>query len=260
MRGDFLRDGFALFEAEPAVERWAAAALPLARTAVSDPAHSAQWVCAATWFVGVDVLDNDTQGRVGHTPLAGVCHDFAQELFGPLPLHRAQVSVVRNGYPQPRDGESAVAFSYRQRRDAAHVDGLLPIGPERKRMIKEPHAWIMGLPLTFPQPGGSPMVVWRGSHQIMRAAFAAALAPYPVSSWAQVDLTGSYQAARRQVFEHCERIGVPAEPGQAYLMDRHLLHGVAPWTGQEGERVIAYFRPQLPNLSKWLGDSGSEAH
>lgn len=255
MRGDFLRDGYVLFDAEPSVERWAAEALPLARAAMADPAQAAQWVCAGTWFVGVDALDNDAQGRVGNIPLTGACRDFADGLFGALPLHRAQVSVIREGYPHPRDGESAGAFAYRQKRDAAHVDGLLPIGPERKRMIKEPHAWVMGLPLNAAAEGASPMVLWRGSHHIMRAAFAEALSHYPPSDWAQTDLTEAYQAARRTVFERCARVALPAQPGQAYLLDRHLLHGVAPWNGPKGLRAIAYFRPQLPETLEWLGDS-----
>jgi hypothetical protein len=39
-------------------------------------------------------------------------------------------------------------------------------------------------------------------------------------------------------------------------MHRHLLHGVAPWAAgakapPEG-RIIAYFRPLMPDVASWL--------
>jgi len=50
----------------------------------------------------------------------------------------------------------------------------------------------------------------------------------------------------------------PAEiaPGEAYLVHRFALHGVAPWdedakAGPDG-RMIAYFRPELPDRGLWL--------
>ncbi len=55
------------------------------------------------------------------------------------------------------------AFRFRLNRDAAHLDGLLPIGPDKRRMVKEPHAWILGLPLNACGAGASPLVVWEGS-------------------------------------------------------------------------------------------------
>jgi len=43
---------------------------------------------------------------------------------------------------------------------------------------------------------------------------------------------------------------LPAAPGQAYLLHRLALHGVAPWAdGAEASadgRMVAYFRPILP--------------
>ena len=49
---------------------------------------------------------------------------------------------------------------------------------------------------------------------------------------------------RRKVFETCPRIELPAKPGEAYLLHRHCLHGVAPWpdkatAGPDG-RPISY--------------------
>lgn len=251
--------GWAHWPAEPQVLAWAEAARPLAEAAAQDPAQRAEWLqCQGTWFVGVDALPNDAQGAVaGYGPLPGSAHEAAQALYGALPLHRAQVSVVYPGYPKPRDGESEAAFRYRLNRDAAHVDGLLPAGPDRARMLIERHAYILGLPLSEADAAASPLVVWEGSHHIMRAAFAELLDDRPESVWAELDLTARYHAARREVFETCPRIALPARPGEATLIHRLALHGVAPWgpgarAGPAG-RMIAYFRPECaPGTRDWL--------
>jgi hypothetical protein len=175
----------------------------------------------------------------------------------PTEWHRAQLSTLRPGYPRPWPGESEAAFRFRLNRDAAHVDGLLPIGPDRRRMLREPHAFILGLPLTEADPDAAPLVVWEGSHLIVQRALAAALRPHPPRAWDGVDLTEAYHAARREAFATCRRLPLPARPGEALLLHRMILHGMAPWAeGAEADplgRVIAYFRPELPSLTEWLG-------
>ena len=158
-------------------------------------------------------------------------------------------------YPKPRQGETKAGFTYRLTRDAAHVDGLLPVGAERRRMLREPHAYVLGLPLNTCDIKASPMVVWEGSHLIMHKAFQAALNPYPAAQWSDIDLSDVYHAARREAFESCRRVAVHAEPGQAYAIHRLALHGVAPWQAgahapSEG-RMIAYFRPELNDIEEW---------
>jgi hypothetical protein len=233
---------------------WARRAWADALPRLSDPAYAHWWRCKGKWFAGVDVLDNDCAGRVGASaPLTAILRGAG---LPQAPLHKAQVSVVRPGYPQPWDGETDTAFRYRLRRDAAHVDGLLPIGAARRRMLREPHAYILGLPLNDTGPGASPLVVWEGSHKIVGAAFRAALGAHPADTWADVDLTEVYHAARRTCFDTCRRVELHARPGQAYLVHRAALHGIAPWTPgaaapPEG-RMIAYFRPQT-TLQDWLG-------
>lgn len=251
--------GWARLGPDPALAGWAAAALPAARAAVADPALRAAWLdCEGTWFVGVDALPTDAEGRLpGGPPLPRAARAPLEAVLGPLPpLHRAQLSVVWPGYPRPRRGESSAAFGYRARRDAAHVDGLLPEGPERRRHLREPHAFILGLPLTEAGRGASPLVVWQGSHEIMRAAFAAALRGRAPERWGEADLTDTYQAARRRVFETCRRVEVTARPGEAIVVHRLALHGVAPWAeGAEAPpegRMIAYFRPQFADPARWL--------
>jgi hypothetical protein len=198
-------------------------------------------------------------GRSGAACCHGGNRSAARWPLSPVPLERGQVSVIRPGYPQPWAGEGAAAFSFRQTRDAAHLDGLLPIGPDRQRMIREPHAWILGIALNDHSADASPLTVWEGSHLVLGSALRAALAGVPEADWADVDLTAPYQAARRVVFDTCRRVTVPLRPGQASLLHRLTLHGMAPWgdgaaATPEG-RMIAYFRPMLPSVAAWLDQS-----
>lgn len=259
MVNDLVRRGWAKFPAEGAVLDWVRAVYGVAKERVADAEEQRQWLrCEGTWFVGVDTLPNSPDGAVaGSGPLCGAAYKVAQGLYGTLPLHRGQVSIIYPGYPRPRDGEGEAAFRYRLKRDAAHVDGLLAVGSDRRRMLKERHAYILGLPLTDCDPEASPLVVWEGSHRIMHSEFQAALGHVPQEDWAGIDLTDIYQAARRKVFETCERVAVSAKPGEAYLVHRHALHGVAPWRdgahAPEDGRMIVYFRPELPgNTRDWL--------
>lgn len=255
---DFHEKGWIKFPYDPALADWVGHALPAARVSVTDPAH-AEWIdCEGTWFIGVDALENDPQGRVGPSgALSGQAMDYITQQYGELPLHKGQVSVIYPGYPRPRRGEGDSAARYRLKRDAAHVDGLRPAGPDRRRRVDEPHAWILGIPLSDASVDAAPLVLWEGSHHILRAAFARALGGHPDNSLHQVDITDIYQAARREVFETCPRIELPAKPGEAYLLHRHCLHGVAPWganasAGPDG-RMIAYFRPECAGgVAEWI--------
>lgn len=258
MNGDFLDKGWVSFPFEEDVASWAQAAFAVARERVRDP-EEAEWLrCGGTWFVGVDSLPNTVRGNVtGSGPLRGAALRAAESLYGTLPLHRGQVSVIYPGYPKPYDEESESAFGYRLRRDAAHVDGLLPVGDLRRRHLMERHAYILGLPLTTCSEEASPLTVWEGSHHLMRKAFEVALADTPEDQWDTIDLTDIYQAARRDAFETCQRVTVPAQPGEAYLVHRLALHGVAPWKegakAPEDGRMIVYFRPEWTTPSDaWL--------
>jgi len=231
----------------PATNHWKNAAHPLAIKALFESADPLR--CGGTWAVGLDLLPNDATGSVAGVPLPWEVLGLA-----PQPLHRAQLSAVYPSYPQPSPDESTAAYGFRLRRDAAHLDGLLAIGPERRRMVKEPHAWILGLPLTASD--AAPLVVWEGSHRVMQAALARALAGHEPESWGDIDITDAYQAARAEVFRTCNRLELPGKPGEAVVLHRHLIHGVAPWAKDasappEG-RIVAYFRPLLPSVAAWM--------
>ncbi|WP_374332105.1 hypothetical protein [Aestuariivirga sp.] len=254
----FLADGFLRFAADPAMLAWAYHARPVAAAAAHDPAHAAWLRSGGTWFVGVDALPNDPQGGLsGGPPLAGAAMDFIRgELALDLPLHRAQVSVCYPGYPRPSPEESAAAYSFRRSRDAAHVDGLHGEGPEKRRFLREPHAYILGVTLTEQSADAAPLTVWKGSHRIMTAMFATAFAGRSPQDWKAIDVTAPYQDARRQAFARCERMALPSAPGEAVLLHRHLLHGVAAWgetaTAAPEGRMIAYFRPEFASPGEWL--------
>jgi hypothetical protein len=243
--------GWSVIGPDSAIALWAAEAYPLACAAIE--AHADGWRCGGTWHPGVDVLPNGSDGAAGD-----MAFPWAAIGLAPEQLHAGQVSVIRPGYPQPWAGETEAAFRYRLRRDAAHVDGILPIGPARQRMIREPHAWILGIPLNACSKGASPLVVWEGSHHIMRAALLAACTGIAERDWGQIDLTAPYQAARKRVFAECPRRLIHVTPGQATLIHRLCLHGMAPWavdaTAPREGRMIAYFRPMLRSVAAWLKD------
>jgi len=257
----FWQRGWTRFPTDPALLAWRDAVRPAALAAVADPANAGWLRHGGTWFAGVNVLINDTAGAVpGGPPLAGRAVAFAAEVLGQAPAwDRAQISVVYPGYPRRDPDAPEAAHRYRRDRDAAHIDGLLPVGPDRRRMLREPHGFVLGLPITQTDPDASPLVVWEGSHETMRAALGRALAPHPPQTWPEIDLTEPYHAARRQVFRTCRRVALHAAPGEAYLIHRLTLHGVAPWAEgasapPEG-RVIAYFRPEPTGpITRWIAD------
>lgn len=256
---EFRARGWVTFPADTQTAAWAEAALPFALKKAADPAEQAAWLrCGGTWFVGVHVLPNGEDGAVGGAPLAGAAVDFAHSLVpGPFDWDKAQVSVCYRGYPKPWDGESEAAARYRRNRDAAHIDGLHRSPPDNRRTLGEYHQFLLGVPLNPVPKAAAPFVVWEGSHHLIRQAFVQAFKGVAEADWHTVDATEIYQATRRRIFEECPRIEVPVQPGQATVVHRHLLHGVAPWGddlhGPDEGRVIAYFRPEgeMPRAA-WL--------
>lgn len=201
--------GWLRFPADKVQAGWAAHA----RSAAAIAEHDPHWLrSGGTWYVGVDALPNDAQGRIGHgPPLDGPAMTFISGALNlNLPLHRGQLSICYPGYPKPDAGESAAAFQFRLTRDAAHVDGLHAEGPARRRFLKEPHAFILGVALNPSHAEASPLVVWDGSHRIMGRLFRAIYGGRPPDQWPEIDVTEAYQAARREVFGTCPRIALPA--------------------------------------------------
>ncbi|WP_438987571.1 hypothetical protein [Marivivens donghaensis] len=247
-----IEGGFIQFDATPEATAWAKAANVAADAVLSDPAMQAKWLRhGKTWFVGVDALPNDDAGAIGGVALRGPWDDMVPE----MPLHQGQLSVIYSGYPQKDADETDKAHRYRKAKDAAHLDGLIGEGPQKRRFLREPHAYIVAVALN--DCTAAPLVVWPGSEEIMREAFTVAFAGMPPSMWSDIDVTEIYTDARNEVFECCERVELPMKAGQSVLLDRMVIHGTAP----EGKdkvpaagRRLAFFRPQFDNMRDWLRD------
>lgn len=254
----WLDRGWQVFAPDNGVLDWLKTAAPAAIVASRDHQARSEWLrCEGTWFVGVDTLPNDHNGKIGDSgPLDCAALDAAQAVSGILPLHKGQVSATYPGYPKRGKEESEGAYKFRRVRDAAHVDGMKPAGKARRRFLDEPHAWILGLPVTECGQGASPLVVWEESHEIIRHRLSAILQQHQPEKWGSIDMTETYQAARREVFETCRRVELPGMPGEAHLIHRLAVHGMAPWidssVAPEEGRVVVYFRPHLAQISDWL--------
>ena len=249
--------GYIEFKYEEQIAKWAEFAGKKGNEILANPNQLAKWLqCEGTWFVGVDVLPNDSKGNFKSVKFP---HTFSRLMknINLKPYHKAQLSVIFPGYPRPRAGDSEAAFEYRLKRDAAHVDGLLPIGTEKRRYLIEPHGIILGIPLNNTHSGASPIVVWEGSHLIMKKEFSNLLSKVPPSSWKDIDLTDTYKKARRNCFENCTRKVIESPVGTGYAIHPLLLHGMAPWVSpskgvESSNRQVAYFRPLLNNVQDWL--------
>ena len=257
----FFTRGWCRFRRDTRLLDWIDAALPAARACREDPRHG-QWLrYQQTWFAGVNALPNDARGAIaGSGPLGGVAVEFISRELGleDFAWDQAQVSICYPGYPQPMAGESDALLNYRRRRDAAHVDGLLREGPDRRRHLREHHGFILGIPMVETDPGASPFVIWEGSQEIMRDAFRRRFADLPPDAWGEEDITEVYQQARERVFAECQRVEIHARPGEAYLAHRLSLHGMAPWADGAAAapdgRMIVYFRPNTFGPYEWLNN------
>jgi hypothetical protein len=259
-KSEFFETGWCRSRYDAKLAHWVSGALPYARKAIAARENS-QWLrCGGTWHAGINALPNRSDGSIGSNfKLEGRMIRFIHQALGleAFEWDRAQVSVCFPGYPRPMRGESESAFQYRRNRDAAHIDGLLPEGSNRRRHLREFHGFILGIPIVEYSAGASPCVVWQGSHKIVRETFFHAYAGTAPQDWGEVDITETYHELRRQIFERCERIEIQARPGQAYLIHRLALHGVAPWQSgaraTEDGRMICYFRPEIGGPEEWLG-------
>lgn len=250
------RLGWAVVPAEPALNAWVdIVAAPLCALSDAD----ADRRCGGTWSPGVNLAPTRADGawpEMGAPPLSGLAIRAARILAAApdLALDRAQISTVRPGYPVQEAGESVAAHRYRRERAAAHLDGLTR-GRDGARHLTERHGFLLGVALddAGASEGASPLVIWERSQDVMREMLAAALSGVSDTpdAVAAVDVSRPYQAARRRVFEAAARRSAPLRRGEAVLVHRLCLHGVAPWTapfsalGAAGptRRSIAYFRP-----------------
>jgi len=252
---DFEQKGWIKFKFDQRVAHWANTANSKITSKLKNKEiFNNNLTCQGTWFVGVDALENDTNGALGEISLSGPFESLMKrtEARG---LHAAHVSIIFEGYPKPRDQESESSFNFRLKRDAAHVDGLIADFPGGPRKLKEPHAYVLGIPLNQAPKGASPVVVWEGSHHLISKAFNSLFLNRDPEKWKDLDVREVYMQTRKSIFEKCKRRVLHANLGESYMIHRLCLHGISPWEFEiknfnEG-RKIAYFRPELQNLADW---------
>ena len=248
-----------MFPYDESLHKWVRHALPVAEAELQK-SENEEWVrCGGSWFVGVNALPNDGYGRLKNgPPLEGVSIDFVEQEIGlsHITWDRSQISVCYPGYPKRMEDESISGFNYRVKRDAAHVDGFRPEGPGRRRYLLEHHQFVLGIPMKNTFEDASPLVLWEGSHHAVKKAFESRFKGIAPQSWWQEDVTQAYVEVRNTIFESCDRIEITAQPGEAYLIHRLALHGIAPWqntTLSEDEgRMVCYFRPPASEPQDWL--------
>jgi hypothetical protein len=255
---DLARKGWAVFPSEAASEAWCDAAQRRAETVLRDPRLSRDMLRhGRTWFVGVDVMGCDAAGAVPGGPvLSGAGVAFAATQMSDNwagDWGRGQLSVAYPGYPRRDPGESLPNHRFRKTRAGAHLDGLLPKPPEKRRYFVEPHGVILGIALDDSTGGRSPLALWEGSHVLLLEMMRRALGTCPPDQMSDIDLTDIYAATRKTCFESCTRVDVGLAPGDMIVLHRALLHGLAPWeSASPRPRRTVYFRPELANIADWL--------
>ncbi len=214
--------------------------------------------CGGTWFVGANFLDNDSFGTLNKVRLEGMAIEAILERYGRLfcEWDRAQISICYPGYPKPSKQETAAAFSFRKNSFGAHVDGILPIGNPKRRYAKEYHAFIFGIPLEDYNQFAAPVVVWEGSHRIIRTFLSRVLLQNGVEKWKNLDITQIYAEARKEALSKCKKKIIHVPLGGCYVLHRLAVHGIMPWkkrgNSEAESRMVAYFRPILKDSQFWL--------
>ena len=258
----FYKFGWASIEQDISTLKWIDKARELSQKRINEGNFDPEQIrCDGTWFVGTNFLENDSSGTVSKVALGGVAVNSIYQQYGNYfnTWDHAQVSICYPGYPKQSNDETEAAFGYRRKRFGAHVDGILPVGRSRRRYAKEYHTFIYGIPLTNFNKFAAPIVVWEGSHLIMRRFLSSVLSHRSSEQWRYQDITQIYNEARKEVFSECKRKVLIVPVGGSYILHRLALHGIMPWEENDSPdnygRMIAYFRPILKNAQAWLWDS-----
>lgn len=254
----FQTKGWAPIEETDALLNWCSEIRPHAEARINDPELRSEWLrSGGTWFVGANVLGNTEFAQIDDSsPLPIHLRGILDQIIGVegSDVGPGQVSTCWPKYPTQDEEETDASFRFRQKRDAAHLDGLKAEGATRDRYMREFHSAILGIPLQDAEQGAAPFVIYEGSHHIIADMLANAYSGIDSEDWADVAVTGAYTAARRKVFDICKRVEVTADLGGAYIAHRFAIHGMAPWAGPNGpKRTVLYFRPYWnADLKGWL--------
>ncbi len=224
----------------------------------------------STWFVGTNFLDNNSQGKIGNRQLSKKIIDNISNYFGTKIQYwdKGQVSICWPGYPKKDTLESEKSFNFRIKRFASHIDGIIPLGLQKRRFAKEYHAFILGLPIMNNFKNNASLVVWEGSHKIFRNFFRNIYDGVSSNKISDTDITELYNECRNKVFTKCNVKKIVPNFKQPYLLDRHLLHGIDQWkdpnsgsyaiknkhlvNNLSNGRIVVYFRPVFSDPYDWI--------
>ena len=93
----FGNTGYIEFGYDEQIAKWAECAKKKSSGILADPAHLQKWLqCEGTWFVGVDVLPNNSSGDFTNAKLPHVFRSFMDKI-NLKPYHKAQLSVIFPG-------------------------------------------------------------------------------------------------------------------------------------------------------------------
>lgn len=257
---NLVQQGWCRLPKSEALLSWAEALLDAAQTCMKAPENHQWWRYQDTWFAGVNALPNNKIGAVAGLPplpwsLLTLLADYCQTSV--VELDQGQISGLFPGYPQIDPQQSAAANQFRRQHYAAHLDGLVPLGPKRRRFLTEQHSFILGISLTSHPIDAAPLIVWPDSHKRIQAWLIDSLSAQPEKHWHEIDLTDGYQHIRKQILDDTEPQALHLTKGEAYVMHRHLLHGMGDWPNAIADphsqgRIIVYFRPCWHQPIDWL--------
>lgn len=273
----FCQSGFYQFAYDEKLAAWVEETKNTAITTLQNPKNTRWWRCGGTWFAGVSVLGNDHQGctpsKNGKTsqPLQGKAIEFTRKnITKNIPLTQknnqiawdiGQVSVCTQNYPQiDKDNDTLATHQYRKKRFAAHIDGLLKRGREKKRYLCEQHAFILGIAMNDTSEKAAPFVVYEESHKYIGEFLRSNLKHHPPHKWQEIELTKAYHDIRNKIFATCHPRPLWVRPGEAFLVHRFALHGTKAWhkdataepINKIPARMLTFFRPQTTNPTAWL--------
>lgn len=253
--------GWEIFERDADIVQWAAEAKEIVEKKLAQKDFPQKDLrCGGTWFAGVNFLGNSTSGKLETKNLQGKIIASIMSRFRESfdEWDSAQISICYPGYPKPMASEGVAAFNYRIKKCAAHVDGILPLGNNRRRFVREHHAFIFGIPLSRFNRFASPLVIWEGSHHIILDTFHKIFSSLSSSEWPQLDVTFQYKEARKKVFATCPKKVIWVPLGGCFVLHRMCLHGISPWAknaqAEPCGRIMAYFRPKLLCEKNWIND------
>lgn len=260
LQQDLAQKGWHRLSASEELNAWSEVHLSAAQNCMGDKQHKQWWRYQNTWFAGVNALPNDDKGAVGDKPplpqsLRQLLADYCQTSI--QAMDQGQISALFPGYPQPDPQQSKAANHFRKHHFAAHLDGLVPHGPDRRRLLTEQHSFILGISLTDHPANAAPLMVWPGSHMILQKWLIDHLGSLPESDWCTFDLTQSYQQTRQQILADIQPQAIHLDQGDAYVFHRHMLHGMGSWPPKAVDhnaqgRILAYFRPCWHQPQAWL--------